>query len=92
MIEPVITGGQTGADQAGWRAARAFGIPTCIWMPLGFLTEDGPRADFAEAFGAVEIRTADFRARTEQNVRAADATPWFGSADSHGAKATIAAC
>jgi hypothetical protein len=38
MIERVISGGQTGADQAGWRAARAAGIPTGGFMPKGFLT------------------------------------------------------
>jgi hypothetical protein len=49
MIERVIAGGQTGADQAGWRAARASGIATWGFMPLGFLTEDGPRPEFAES-------------------------------------------
>jgi integrase len=44
MLEKVITGGQTGGDQAGWRSAREFGIPTGGWMPLRFLTEDGPMA------------------------------------------------
>jgi len=48
MLERVISGGQTGADQAGWRAARASGIPTGGAMPGGFLTEDGARPDFAE--------------------------------------------
>ena len=47
MIDRVISGGQTGADQAGWRAAKASGIPTGGWMPKGFLTEDGPRPEFA---------------------------------------------
>ena len=28
MLERVVSGGQTGADQAGLRAARAFGIAT----------------------------------------------------------------
>jgi hypothetical protein len=39
MLERIITGGQTGADQAGWRAARAAGIPTGEWMTRGFFTE-----------------------------------------------------
>ncbi len=33
--------------------------------------------------------TADYRARTEQNVRDADATVWFGTINSPGAKATL---
>ena len=32
MLERVISGGQTGADQAGLRAARACGIPTGGWL------------------------------------------------------------
>jgi hypothetical protein len=41
MLVKIVSGGQTCADKAGWRAARAFGIPTGGWMSLGFLTEDG---------------------------------------------------
>jgi hypothetical protein len=88
MLEKVISGGQTGADQAGWRAARAAGIPTGGWMPKGFLTEAGPRPEFGEAFGALEIATDSYAARTRQNVRDSDATVWFGSIDSRGYKAT----
>jgi Circularly permutated YpsA SLOG family len=33
MLERVISGGQTGADQAALRAARACGIPTGGWAP-----------------------------------------------------------
>jgi hypothetical protein len=39
MLERVISGGQTGADQGGLRAARACGIPTGGWAPRGWLTE-----------------------------------------------------
>jgi hypothetical protein len=88
MLERVITGGQTGADQAGWRAAKAAGIPTGGVMPLGFLTEDGPRPEFAELYGAAEMPTDSHAARTRQNVRDSDATVWFGSIDSRGYKAT----
>src|SRR3954464_2058117 len=89
MLTKVVSGGQTGADQAGWRAARAFGIPTGGFMPAGFLTEDGKRPDLAEAFGAVELTTADYPARPRRNAAEADATPWFGSTDTPGARATL---
>ncbi len=89
MLDKVISGGQTGDDQAAWRVAKAFGIPTGGMTPLGFLTEDGPRPDFADLYGAKEMKTADYRARTEQNVRGSDATLWFGSTDTPGAKATL---
>jgi hypothetical protein len=41
MIEKVVTGGQTGADRGGWRAAQACGIATGGWMPPLFASEDG---------------------------------------------------
>jgi hypothetical protein len=91
MLDKVVSGGQTGADQGAWRAARASGLPTGGMMPLGFLTEDGP-PEFAELYGAKEMPTADYRARTEQNVRGSDATLWFGSVNTPGAKATLNAC
>jgi hypothetical protein len=74
MLDRVISGGQSGADQAGWRAARAAGITTGGSMPKGWLTEDGPRPEFAEIYNAVEMPTADYRARTEQNARESNAT------------------
>jgi Circularly permutated YpsA SLOG family len=55
VLDRVVSGGQTGADQAGWRAARASAIDTGGWMPENFLTEAGPRPDFFEMFGAVEL-------------------------------------
>lgn len=85
----VVSGGQTGADQAGWRAAVAHNLPTGGWMPLGFLTEDGPRPEFADLYGARELTTADYRMRTEANVRQSDATLWFGLTDSPGGKVTL---
>jgi hypothetical protein len=92
MLDTVVSGGQTGADQAGWRTAQAFGVPTGGWMPRGFVTEEGPRPEFAERFGAREIPTEDPEARTEQNVRDADATVWFGDTTTSSAHATVAAC
>jgi hypothetical protein len=59
VLEKIISNGQTGLDQAGWRAARAAGIPTGGWMPKGFLTEDGPHPEFAEDFGALEWVTSE---------------------------------
>ncbi len=42
MLKKFISGGQTGADLAGWQAAKAHGIPTGGAVPRGFLTEDAP--------------------------------------------------
>jgi len=85
MLTKIISGGQSGVDQA----ACAFGIATGGWIPLGFLTEDGPRHEFAELYGAVEMPTASYAERTRQNVRDSDATLWFGHTRSPGAKVTL---
>jgi hypothetical protein len=92
MIERLLSGGQTGADQAGWRAARACGLATGGWMPRGFLTEGGPRPEFADLYGARAMPTDAYRLRTEQNVRDSHATLWFGDTGAAGAKATLNAC
>jgi hypothetical protein len=92
MLERVISGGQTGADQAGWRAAKILGNATGGLMPYGFLTEAGPRPDFAEAFGAVEMLGGGYPDRTRANVRDSDATIWFGNPDSPGGRTTLRAC
>jgi hypothetical protein len=92
MIERVISGGQTGADQAGWRAARACGLKTGGWMPRGWLTEDGPRPQLAELYGAEEYHTPSYSDRTRANVRVSDATLIFAvDPDSPGSKATALA-
>ncbi len=59
----IVSGGQTGADQAGWRAARSLGLRTGRWIPRGFETEAGPRLEFAREFGAVEL-AGGYRERT----------------------------
>ncbi|MBV8128400.1 MAG: hypothetical protein JO114_12205 [Planctomycetaceae bacterium] len=52
MLMQINCGGQTGADQAAWRVAKAFGVRSGGRMPNGFLTADGPRPQFAEEYAA----------------------------------------
>jgi hypothetical protein len=59
MIALVITGGQTGADQGGWRAAKAAGIACDGWMPPHFMTEEGPRPAFSTLYGARAMPISD---------------------------------
>jgi Circularly permutated YpsA SLOG family len=92
VLDRVVSGGQTGADQAGWRAARASGIATGGWMPADFLTEAGLRPEFAEMFGALEILGGGYPERTRANVRDSDATIWFGNPESPGGRTTLRAC
>lgn len=90
-IERVVSGGQTGADQAGLRAARACGIATGGWAPAGWETEGGPAPWLAD-FGLVECPEPGYPARTRRNVFDSSATIWFGSLTSPGAIATHRAC
>jgi hypothetical protein len=84
-IQRVISGGQSGADLAGWRAAKAAGIPTGGWMVERFLTEDSHRPEFASEFGARLLPDVahlsnvrrKLRLCAEANVRDADATICF---------------
>ena len=92
MLEKIISGGQSGADRAGWRAAKAFGVSSGGWMPRGFLTEDGPHPEFADQYGAAELPADSTRDRTEQNVLAADATLWFGVTTTLRTQETVGAC
>jgi hypothetical protein len=92
MLEKIITGGQTGADQAAWRVAKAHGVACGGSMPKGFLTEDGVRPEFAGLYGATEMPTNRYADRTEQNVRDGDATLWFGETTTSGAQTTVGAC
>jgi len=71
MITKVISGGQTGADQAGLLAARACGIETGGTAPDGFYTDAGENY-LLSTFGL--IAQGDYRSRTVKNVKDADGT------------------
>lgn len=76
MLSRASSGGQTGADQAGLRAARACGLSTGGTAPKGWETKDGPAPWLAD-FGLVECERPGYPARTEANVRASDGTILF---------------
>ncbi len=69
MVIKVISGEQTGADQAGLRAAKACGIATGGMMPKGFRTLDGPDKALAEEFGLREHTSPSYNMRTSANAR-----------------------
>ena len=71
MLEKIISGGQTGADQAALDAAIKLGIPHGGWIPKGRLTEDGPLSD---RYDLKEIPTASYPERTKKNIRESDGT------------------
>lgn len=77
MIEKIISGGQTGADQGALDTAIRLGIEHGGWIPKGRKTEAGPLAD---KYRLQEMPSAEYQARTEKNVISAEATVIF----SHG--------
>ncbi len=71
MIKKIVSGGQTGADQAALDAAIKLDIPHGGWMPKGRITEDGP---LPEKYQLEEMPTSSYVERTEQNVLDSDGT------------------
>jgi hypothetical protein len=71
MLEKIISGGQTGADQAALDAAIKLGIPHGGWIPKGRLTEDGP---LAGKYDLIEMPTPSYAERTKKNIRESDGT------------------
>jgi hypothetical protein len=87
----IITGGQTGVDQAAWDAAIEFdegigNIRTCGYMPRRFMTEDGPMPHFRTKYGAIENDSPSYKERTIKNVMNSDAFVLIGNPDSSGGK------
>ena len=79
MITAIVSGGQTGADQAGWRAAKRLGLKTAGYMPQGYRTEAGAMPHFAQGYHAVACDTPDYKTRTELNVDISTGTVIFGN-------------
>lgn len=76
-LRRIISGGQTGADQAGLAAALALGFETGGYAPQGWVTENGPAPWLATRYGLEQHVSVGYAARTRANVEAADATVLF---------------
>jgi len=77
-IYKIISGGQTGVDQAGLRVGKALGFKTGGYAPKGWLIrdeegEDKPFPELAD-FGLIEATGAGYASRTRKNVQIADLT------------------
>lgn len=77
MVKKIISGGQTGADQAALDVAVELGIPHGGWIPKGRKTEDGV---LSEKYQLQEMSTVSYAKRTEKNMFDSDGTLIF----SHG--------
>lgn len=92
-LQKIISGGQTGVDQAALRAAQTLGYQTGGYAPWGYKTEDGPARWLSTQFNLEEAPVgddakADYTVRTYMNVGAADGTLWLGDLASAGGIAT----
>lgn len=77
MLKKVISGGQTGADEAGLFAAKKYGLQTGGHVPKGFLTEKGSNTNLGTDYGLVETTTATYPPRTRLNAQNSDGTIRF---------------
>lgn len=87
----MISGGQTGADFAGLKCARAKGLETGGWAPKGWKTDNGPDPRLAD-YGLRECNVEGYAVRNYWNACEARVTIWFGNTTSPGYKCTKAAC
>jgi hypothetical protein len=74
IIEKIVSGGQTGADQAALDVAIKLGIPHGGWVPKGRRTEAGA---LPRRYQMREMPTDGYAERTEQNVIDSDGTVIF---------------
>ena len=86
----IISGGQTGVDRAALDVAIRLGISHGGWCPRGRVAEDGRIPDHYEL---VENNSANYPARTAQNVADGDATlVLFRGRVSGGTRLTVSIC
>ena len=95
MITKIISGGQSGADQAGLAAAKVLRLDTGGTAPTGFRTEKGyERRILKDLYNLVEgiPDSTIYNKRMRQNIIDSDGTVIFGDIKSPGSKLTISIC
>lgn len=74
MLKKVLSGGQSGADIAGLRAAKLSGFETGGTAPKGYRTQNGPNFELRDIYNLKEHWSWRYDHRTECNVKDSDAT------------------
>lgn len=97
MLIKIISGGQTGADEAGLQAAYDLGFKTGGTAPLGYKIQNFEgfnecNLELKTKFGLTEHSSSTYPPRTKKNVRDSNGTVLFGYIESSGAKLTIKTC
>lgn len=91
MLQKVISGGQTGVDSAGLRAARYLGYKTGGTCPKGWKNEDGC-ALWLRDYGLKECHTEKYAFRTNMNILGSDATLLILKKPSPGSRLILEQC
>ena len=94
MIEKIISGGQTGADQGGLEAGKELGIVTGGTAPYNYMTETGSNFRLKAIYGLIEgeYDPKTYPKRTRKNVRDSDGTLLVGDISSPGSRLTYKCC
>tara|TARA_Y100000034_G_C6871613_1_gene398022 strand:- start:1089 stop:1574 length:486 start_codon:yes stop_codon:yes gene_type:complete len=91
-LKKIISGAQTGADIAGIKAAKDAGLETGGWIPRGFITQAGPKPEYAELYNITEHSSDKYPPRTFANAKDSEATVRFaGNWGSPGERCTLKA-
>ena len=93
QIRKIISGAQTGADQAGLVAGKILGLEVGGCVPKGRRTWTGPLTDQQMTeWNLVEHSRPEYPPRTKYNVQKSDGTVVFGNPNSPGCRLTIKLC
>lgn len=74
MLKKIVSGGQTGADQAGLRVAKKMGLKVGGWIPKGWKTEKGSEPELGELYNLKEHTSDHYVPRTYANAKDSDGT------------------
>lgn len=92
MLTKIISGCQNGADIAGLKIAKRFGLETGGCIPRGFITLDGPKPEYESLYSIKEHSSSKYPPRTYENVKQSDGTVRFAfDFNSPGEKCTFKA-
>jgi len=92
MLKKIVSGGQTGSDQAGLIAAVESGLAVGGWIPKGFKTEKGKQYELEKLYKLQEHESDHYVPRTFANVKDSDGTIRIAkNFDSPGEKCTLKA-
>ncbi len=92
MLDKIISRNWTEAEQAAWRTAEAFGIPTGDSTPEDPLSENSPHLKFSREDRSSEVTADRGLSQLERNSQDAEGTLWFGETTSRNAHASVRAC